>query len=656
MEKNHQQRGGWFSSKLENFVKKHHHHKQPYKVPAHTFASIQENLKQYTILVPKKEGHDNYNHITEGSLPIDTSTQVTEFRRDEVSIVQDVLKLGEPPERHAHHNMVDAKVQRSCLFEYHGVSRMGIDRTANIPSGDHQHHKHNLHRPDEEEQDEDYNPIYLHDKPTNQEHNNAVDEEDARRPFIASAAVVSNSHDHTCGSNPTYPPYMLKQVVPPKILLEQLDHIYGRGDSSSNHHHDHENDEELNQLWFQAITHLVRECNLLKGLSLSCNQQEPHNHILTLRGMRRGGEEVFLDLEDPKFDSYFYVTDCISETLAQRLQRWKYDETTTTTSSPVAQNQPPTHRHHHHSGDDDHASGRNSPSRLAQWLLSPQKQPTTTSKPATNAPVDVIGLDFRTRLVYAQTLASALAFLHSRGIMVRNLHPTLIGFAASDDRIQIMDLGQALQFQTSSNIDDDNQEAKERNQPPAAAASTTAMLQQQSEHPLFRMTPGCWRVFRYMAPELLTTIHPKPRSMKNAVADGHREQQQQPSPPAYSFKVDSYSFAMICFEMLTLSQPFASFNNKPGQHLVKVCLQPSKTSLRPHLEVYHFPSVLRRLLVQAWHQDASKRLSMEEIHEQVLQLLSKDTTTEKKREKGHQKKPGTHKEKKEKKREKEPSS
>jgi hypothetical protein len=88
----------------------------------------------------------------------------------------------------------------------------------------------------------------------------------------------------------------------------------------------------------------------------------------------------------------------------------------------------------------------------------------------------------------------------------------------------------------------------------------------------------------------------------------------------YSLKSPSYSFAMIFFEMLTLSKPFATFH--PGQHLVKVCIQ----GKRPNLAIYQFPIALENLLTGAWKHSLHKRLSIPTMA-QVLDTLPFHTTT-----------------------------
>lgn len=110
-----------------------------------------------------------------------------------------------------------------------------------------------------------------------------------------------------------------------------------------------------------------------------------------------------------------FLTDRISETLGQRIGPWRLDSVDRPSHSPT---------------DDG----------VGKWLH-PSSVPTSHS-PTLHANSQW----FRMRLVYAQNLASVLAFLHSKRIIVRNLNPESIGFLASDDSLQPMDLGQALRI------------------------------------------------------------------------------------------------------------------------------------------------------------------------------------------------------------------
>ncbi|CAB9508044.1 Protein kinase [Seminavis robusta] len=307
----------------------------------------------------------------------------------------------------------------------------------------------------------------------------------------------------------------------------------------------------------QALKHLVQETTILQQFT-----SHGHHNLITLRGTP-------MEEDYGNWKTYFVMTDRISETLAQRMHRWRKEA-----AAPKPK-------------------GRFFPYRTSSRKTSPM---------STALALDPSNPRFRQKLVYAQNLASVLAFLHSKHIVVRNLHPESIGFLASDDTLQLMDLGQAMEIR--HNTDKHGNPNQNLHHNVSRAAGT--LLHQQLELSLFQMTPG-QGVYRYMAPELLTTIHPSdedstPASRKNL---------------PYGYKVDSYSWAMICFELLTLSTPFAVM--KAGQHLRQVCLH--RPGARPHLELLGLPQHLEHLLQRSWHDHPERRPAMSKIDETLLRYL-----------------------------------
>jgi len=358
-------------------------------------------------------------------------------------------------------------------------------------------------------------------------HNNELRQQMAIQAAEVPKAALIDSNKTT-----TLHKYMIKQVHPDCCSLSAY--------------------EKESQVWFQAITHLVRETKILQQFG------HEHQHLLTLRGTPVNNEEVFLNAA-AQWDSFFLLTDRISETLGQRIHRWRQE-----------------HVDRPDGGTDDKAV-----KPVKEWIH-PQHVPVATSpvlRPASD--------EFKQKLAYAQNMASALAFLHSKQIIVRNLSPDSIGFLASDDTLQLMDVGQALQVDYGLN------EVSSLTKP-HIILDPTGMLQQQQTEALFKMTPG--HVLRYMAPEVLVHLP----SLKCC------------------YGVDSYSWAMVCFAMFTLSEPFATL--KPGQHLRHVCFQ--RPSRRPHLALYKFPKMLVYLLQKAWHEDVQKRIDMIQIDQKLQQMMS----------------------------------
>ena len=474
------------------------------EVPPQTYFAIQEGLQRYTHSSAKNDKDNNESNNTRRDVG---SSPVASFNRDEI-ITGATVSLESHHKHHETSANRNTNNQKKHHFEYIDVS--GIQMLESVDPTDTMADMSMSHADHPDQHFESIPHV-------------TTNEEEARY-LVATQAFQVPRHELTKPNQQKKPlhQYMIKQVHP---------------DCCSQNNHDQ---------WLQAITHLVRETKLLKDLS------HHHHNLLTLRGTTQEEEAVFLD-PSAQWDSYFLLTDRISETLAQRIDRWRHE-------SMDRPSEPRT-------------------GTVGTWLH-------PTNVPTSHCPIiDSKSPAFRTRLVYAQNLASVLAFLHSKQIIVRNLHPESIGFLASDDTLQLMDLGQALQ------VGDDGHHNKEPSS--ATMVSPTTMLQQQHTEALFQMTPG--HVLRYMAPEVLTKL---------------------PDSPC-GYGVDSYSWAMVCFELFTLSEPFATL--KPGQHLHHVCLK--RPSLRPHLELYKFPKRLEALLQGAWHEDAKRRYEMIDIDRKIQRLL-----------------------------------
>ena len=85
----------------------------------------------------------------------------------------------------------------------------------------------------------------------------------------------------------------------------------------------------------------------------------------------------------------------------------------------------------------------------------------------------------------------------------------------------------------------------------------------------------------------------------------------------YNLKVDVYSLAIVCHEMIALERPFADFSYE--EHKEFVC----EIGQRPSLTEYDIPLNLQGLLRQAWEQDPTERLTMRQVCQQ-LQLILDD--------------------------------
>lgn len=162
-----------------------------------------------------------------------------------------------------------------------------------------------------------------------------------------------------------------------------------------------------------------------------------------------------------------------------------------------------------------------------------------------------------TKAQYAQQLASALRYLHDRHIVFRDLKPQNIGFS-HDDRVQLFDFGLCRELPPGSNVKD-----------------------------LYEMSGVGTR--RYMAVEVIVDRK-------------------------YNLKVDVYGWAMIFWEMLSLSKPFESYSMK--EHHYMVCTHGD----RPLMD-YRWPETIVDLIQSAWRQDVAQRLDIAEVESMLSSIL-----------------------------------
>ena len=94
---------------------------------------------------------------------------------------------------------------------------------------------------------------------------------------------------------------------------------------------------------------------------------------------------------------------------------------------------------------------------------------------------------------------------------------------------------------------------------------------------------------RYMSPEMIS---------------GH----------GYNQKTDSYSWAMVFYEILTLQKPYAKYNRE--RHKILVCEQQG----RPHTSI-DIPWNARDLLQHSWNGDISDRMTMREICDELEKII-----------------------------------
>lgn len=169
-------------------------------------------------------------------------------------------------------------------------------------------------------------------------------------------------------------------------------------------------------------------------------------------------------------------------------------------------------------------------------------------------------MTFKERIQAAHDIAKAIAYLHERGILYRDLKPGNVGFQDNDkNTLQIFDFGLAVELPHS---DDPNQ--------------------------LYNLA-GNTGTARYMAPEI---IHNKP----------------------YNFKADTFSFMTLLWEILALKKPFAELSGPEVKEWV------ADFGNRPAIS-RSWPVAVRKMMKAGWSDAIDERPTMREVQETLATVL-----------------------------------
>lgn len=256
---------------------------------------------------------------------------------------------------------------------------------------------------------------------------------------------------------------------------------------------------------------LVMEAHFLASLN--------HPNIIELRGMCAAGVAGYA--ETGRAEGFFLIFDQLELTLSHQLNQWRSQEA-------------------------KHLSAGHKAS--AFFNFGALKKGGMPKNMAT----------FGERIQAAHDIANAVAYLHDRNILYRDLKPGNCGFAA-DGTLQIFDFGLAVELPHS---DDPNQ--------------------------LYNLA-GNTGTARYMSVEVIKN---KP----------------------YNFKADVFSFSTLFWEILSLKKPFAELSGQEVKEWV------ADYGNRPHIAKY-WPSAIRKLLKAGWSNDTEARPTMREVRDVLASLL-----------------------------------
>lgn len=286
-----------------------------------------------------------------------------------------------------------------------------------------------------------------------------------------------------------------------------------------------------------------------------------HPNIIKIRGWAANGVASFTQ---GRHDSFFLLLDHLEETLDQRIVKWQHQQATWN-----AQEQQRQHlQQQHNFGLADlwrrFSAPHYSPQQSVTAVAMEQQQQHDQQRALQLQHQEQVYLE---KLGICAEIAAALSYLHDKGVIFRDLKPNNIGFL--DGRVKLFDFGLSRELPGCS-----------------------------LEEP-FQMS-GKVGTLRYMAVEVAC----------------HQ---------AYNVSSDVYSWAMVCYEILSLHKPFAGWTRDMHSNLV--CGRGVRPPLVAEDHSFVLQPQVRTLLDAAWCQHAHRRPCMPAVMHKMQQMEEQQLLT-----------------------------